>query len=196
MIALRITGLMALLVFGIVAFTPLVNRVNGWMAGTATLARSDAIVVLGRGGADSDGVLTNRSLRRVLRGIALYNDALAPILVMSGSTAETEARSNLARGLGVPGAAILTAGHALTTREEAQQLAKLLQPLGRCRILLVADPIDMPRTSRLMERAGFDVRPAPTASSGPSSPESRLSLAGDLAVELLALAHHRLVGAL
>jgi uncharacterized SAM-binding protein YcdF (DUF218 family) len=166
------------------------------MAGTPRLEPSDAIVVLGRGGADADGLLTNRSLRRVLAGISLYENALAPVLVLSGSTAETHARRNLARGLGMPDAAILTGRPALTTREEAAEVTRLLQPLGRSRILLVADPIDMPRASALMTRAGFVVRPAPTASSGPSNPESRLGLARDLTIELFAWAYYRLVGAL
>jgi uncharacterized SAM-binding protein YcdF (DUF218 family) len=193
---LRALGLAGLLLFGIAAFTPLANRMNAWMAGTPKLEQSDAIVVLGRGGADADGVLTNRSLRRVLTGISLYDRALAPVLVLSGSKAETEARRSLARGLGIPDSAILTGRQALTTREEAAEIEKLLLPLGRTRILLVADPIDMPRASALMSRAGFVVRPAPTTSSGPSNPESRLGLARDLTIELCAWAYHRLVGAL
>jgi len=194
--SLRALGLAGVLMFGIAAFSPLANRMNAWMAGTPTLEASDAIVVLGRGGADADGVLTNRSLRRVLTGISLYDRALAPVLVLSGSKAETDARRILARGLGVPDSAILTGHQARTTREEAAEIERLLRPLGRSRILLVADPIDMPRASALMKQAGFVVHPAPTASSGPSSPESRLSLARDLTIELCALAYHRLVGAL
>ena len=194
--SLRALGLAGLLVFAIVAFTPLANRINAWMAGMPTLEASDAIVVLGRGGADADGVLTNRSLRRVLTGISLYDRTLAPVLVLSGSKAETDARRILARGLGVPDSAILTGHPALTTREEAAEIERLLRPLGRSRILLVADPIDMPRASALMKQAGFVVHPAPTASSGPSNPESRLSLARDLTIELCAWVYHRLVGVL
>src|SRR5262249_61736925 len=126
--ALRAIGLLGLLAFSIAAFTPLANRMNAWMAGTPHLEPSDAIVVLGRGGADADGVLTNRSLRRVLTGISLYESALAPVLVLSGSKAETEARRSLARGLGIPDSAILTGRQALTTREEAAEIEKLLLP--------------------------------------------------------------------
>ena len=75
---LRAIGLFGLLAFSIAAFTPLANRMNAWMAGMPHLEPSDAIVVLGRGGADADGVLTNRSLRRVLAGISLYENTLAP----------------------------------------------------------------------------------------------------------------------
>jgi uncharacterized SAM-binding protein YcdF (DUF218 family) len=193
---LRYVGLIALLLFAIAAFTPLANLLNIWMAGQAHVEPSDAIVVMGRGGADADGVLTNRSLRRLLLGVALYNDDLAPVLVLSGSKGEAEARKALARGLGVPDEAILVSTKARTTREEAADVRDLLLPLGRHHILLVADPIDMPRSRTLMERAGFVVHPVPTAASGPSNPESRLGLVRDIAIELSAWAFYRLAGAL
>ena len=196
MYGLRYVGLTGLLLFVLAAFTPLANLLNIRMAGQAHIVPSDAIVVMGRGGADSDGVLTNRSLRRLLLGVDLYNGALAPVLVLSGSAPETEARKALAREMGVPDKAILVSAKAQTTREEASEIRGLLLPLGRQRILLVADPIDMPRTRVLMERSGFEVRPAPTASSGPSTPESRLGLCRDIAIELSAWAYYRLSGAL
>src|SRR6266852_1439628 len=139
------------------------------MAGAATLEPADAIVVLGRGGADTDGVLTNRSLRRLLRGVGLYQDGFAPLLVLSGSAEETRARMTLARGYRIPEMAILTTAQARTTKEEAGELARLLLPLGQRRILLVADPIAMPRARALMEKAGFVVHPVPTAATGPSN---------------------------
>ena len=194
--SLRWLGLIAFTLFVVAAFTPLANLLNVRMAGVADVGPSDAIVVMGRGGADTDGVLTNRSLRRVIRGISLYEGAFAPLLVLSGSADETRSRMALAQGLGVPGSAILMASQAHTTREEAEQLGKLLLPLGRRRILLVADPIDMPRSRALMERAGFVVRPAPTAAGGPSNPEARLGLVRDIAIELTAWAYYRLRGIL
>ena len=193
---LRLLGLAGLVVFATMAFTPLANYINIRMAGVARLEPSDAIVILGRGGADSDGILTNRSLRRVVRGIDLYRQGLAPLLVFCGSLEEIRARANLARALGVPDPAILSAPAARTTREEAEEVGKLLLPLGRKSVLLVSDPIDMPRARALMERAGFTVRPAPTAASGPSQPEARLGLVRDLLIELSAWTFYRVTGAL
>jgi len=193
---LRLLGLAGLVVFATMAFTPLANYINIRMAGVARLEPSDAIVVLGRGGADSDGILTNRSLRRVVRGIDLYRQGFAPLLVFSGSFEEIRERANVARALGVPGPAILSAPAARTTREEAEEVRKLLLPLGRKNVLLVSDPIDMPRARALMERAGFTVRPAPTAASGPSQPEARLGLVRDLLIELAAWTFYRVTGTL
>ena len=193
---LRLLGLLGLLLFAVAAFTPLANSLNIWMAGMAMLEPADAIVVLGRGGVDTDGVLTNRSLRRTLDGIGLYGDGFAPVLVLSGSADETSARARLAQGLGVPSGAILRTSSAKTTRGEAEEIRRLLIPLGRRRILLVADPIDMPRARAVMERAGFTVLPAPTAATGPSDPESRLGLLRDILSELAGWTYYRLTGAL
>lgn len=191
---LRILGAVGAFVLFVSAFTPLANWLNRWMAGGERLERAGAIVVMGRGGADADGVLTNRSLRRSLHGIALYRKNLAPLVVFSGTPLEVASRGDLARGLGVPAAAILPAPGAHTTREEATLLAHLLQPHGIRRILLVADPIDMPRTRQFMRREGFEVLPAATASSGPDGPESRLWLVRDIGIELTAWAYNWIVG--
>jgi uncharacterized SAM-binding protein YcdF (DUF218 family) len=193
---LRLLGLVGLLLFAVAAFTPLANRLNIWMAGVPMLEPADAIVVLGRGGADTDGVLTNRSLRRTLDGVSLYGDGLAPVLVLSGSSEETAARARLAQGLGVPPGAILRTASTNTTRGEAEEIRRLLLPLGHRRILLVADPIDMPRARAVMQRAGFTVLPAPTAATGPSDPESRLGLLRDIVSELAGWTYYRLTGAL
>jgi len=193
---LRILGLAALLVFVVAAFTPVSNWLNVWMAGAARIEPADAIVVLGRGGADSDGVLTNRSLRRLMHGIELYRKRLAPLLVLSGTGEETGARAALAEGLGVPATVIMQVSSVHTTREEAERIGELLLPRGRRRILLVGDPIDMPRARAVMERAGFTVLPAPTAATGPSLPEGRLGLLRDIATELGGLAYYRITGRL
>ena len=195
-LGLRILGLAALLVFVVAAFTPVSNWLNAWMAGAARIEPADAIVVLGRGGADSDGVLTNRSLRRLMHGIELYRERLAPLLVLSGTGEETGARAVLAEGLGVPATVIMQVSSVHTTREEAERIGELLLPRGRRRILLVGDPIDMPRARAVMERAGFTVLPAPTAATGPSLPEGRLGLLRDIATELGGLAYYRITGRL
>ena len=193
---LAMLGIGGLLVFVAAAFTPLPNWLDAWLAGTPRLERADAIVVLGRGGSDTDGVLTNRSLRRVMHGIELYRAVLAPRLVLSGTGEEAGARATLARGLGVPQGAIVQVGSARTTVEEADQIAQLLLPRAERRILLVADPIDMPRARAVMEHVGFTVLPAPTAATGPTAPEGRLALLRDIATEMASLAYYRITGSL
>jgi uncharacterized SAM-binding protein YcdF (DUF218 family) len=197
--ALRILGAAGLIGLGVAAFSPLANALNAWMAGTPRLEPAEAIVVLARGGVDADGVLTNASLRRTLLGVTLYKNGLAPLLVFSGGISpdgldEAAVRAALAGGLGIPAGAVLIASPVRSTRDEGAVVRRLLEPRGIRRILLVADPVDMPRTRAVFERVGFAVLPAPTASSGPSDPESRLSLLRDLAVEMLGLVYYRLAG--
>ena len=126
----------------------------------------------------------------------IWMAGLAPVLVLSGSAEETQARARLAQGLGVPSGAILRVAPTHTTKGEAEALRRLLLPLGRRRILLVADPIDMPRARAVMERAGFTVLPAPTAATGPSDPQSRLGLLRDIVSELAGWMYYRLAGVL
>ena len=190
----RLLGLVTVALVIVGAFTPLANVVNRRMGGAPRIERAEAIVVAARGGTDADGVLTNRSMRRTLLGIALYGRGLAPVLVFSGSDPEIAARLRLARGLGVPLDRIATARGARTTGEEAAALAGVLGPRGARRVLLVADPVDMPRTRLLLERRGFSVLPVPTASSGPGQPEARLALLRDLGIELIAWGFNWLTG--
>lgn len=192
--AVRLLGLATVVLVLVGAFTPLANVVNARMGGTPRVERAEAIVVAARGGSDADGVLTNRSMRRTLLGVDLYGRGLAPVIVFSGSDAEIDARVRLARSLGVPPDHILVAAGARTTSEEAAALAGVLGPRGARRVLLVADPIDMPRTRLLLERRGFAILPVPTASSGPGLPEARLELLRDLGIELIAWGFNRLAG--
>ena len=192
---IRWLGLAAVLLLLVGAFTPLSNAINTWMGGTAELERADAIVVVGRGGTDADGVLSNRSLRRTLLGISLHRDRLADLLVFSGGFEETKARATLARGLGVPPASVVVAASSNTTTEEARAIRALLAPRGVRRVLLVADPVDMPRTRDLLGAHGFVVLRAPTASQGPGNPESRLGLLREIAMEMTAWLYNRVAGA-
>jgi uncharacterized SAM-binding protein YcdF (DUF218 family) len=193
-IVLRALGIAGLFLLAAGGFTPLANVLNVWMAGAARLEPAQAIVVLGRGGADPDAVLTNRSLRRTLHGVGLYHDGLAPLLAFSGGADEAAARRTVALGLGVPAGAVATVPPGHTTRGEAGAARELLAPRGIRQILLVADPIDMPRARALFEREGFTVLPAPTAAGGPSIPESRLNLLREIAIELLGWAYYRAAG--
>jgi len=195
--ALRVIGGAGLLLIAVAAFTPAVNAFSAWMAGEPRLEPAQAIVVLARGGADADGVLSNASLRRTLAGVRLYRSGLAPLLVFSGGAGrlgEAQARARLARGLGVLEEGVLVAIPVGNTRQEAVAAWHALNPRGVRRILLVADPVDMPRARAAFRRVGFEVLPAPAASSGPDHPEPRLYLLRDLAVELIALAYYRVAG--
>ena len=130
----RILGAVALALVAVAALTPAVEWLATRYAEPARLAPADAIVVLG-GDFRPDGWLDTASLRRLVHGILLYRQGLAPLLVLSGTTppagpSEPEVRARLARELGVPSAAILPVIGANTTREEAVRVRAELQAAG------------------------------------------------------------------
>jgi uncharacterized SAM-binding protein YcdF (DUF218 family) len=173
---LRLIGLVSVVAFVLAAFTPLSNVLAARTQVHADLQDADAIVVLAAS-VDIKATLSATSLRRAVEGMVLYQKKLAPLLVFSGPAnrtgiVEARVRTELARVLGIPVAAIITETTARTTREEAMRLAALLQPRGIRRILLVTDAAHMPRSLKLL----------------------RLRVMRQLAQELLARLYYRVAG--
>lgn len=196
----RIVGAAGLVIFLLCAFTPVPNLLDHWLSVPARIEPADAIVVLAAG-VDDDGILTINSMRRMQRGIALYKERLAPLLVVSGprvhetGRSEAEVRAQLAGDMGIAASAIVTLTTARTTRAEATEIGRLLQPRAVRRILLVTDAEHMDRAQRLFVRAGFDVLAAPVLEYfDASAPEDRLSLARGALQELGARLYYRVAG--
>lgn len=122
--------------------------------------KGDAIVVLGcrlfPGGKPSE-----RLRRRMMLAVGLYRDGAAPLLMLSGGgagpVAEAAVMRDLAREAGVPETALLLEAESRNTFENAANAARLLQALGKSRIVLVSDRAHLPRAARLFRRAGLDV---------------------------------------
>ncbi|MFQ5847107.1 MAG: YdcF family protein [Candidatus Methylomirabilales bacterium] len=196
----RLLGFVGVAFFFISAFTPVPNLLSRWFRAPSDLGPAEAIVVLG-GGVRRDGTLSNSSLRRTLHGIVLHRAGLAPLLVFLGPArdegqAEAEIRAELARKLGIAPGVILTESSVRTTREEAARTRALLQGRGVRTILLVADAHHMARARSVFERAGFEVRAAPTdeLSSRASTPEGRFRLMRGVLEECLAWLYYRIAG--
>lgn len=196
----RLLGLGGVVFFMISAFTPLPNILSRRMTTPSRPEPAQAIVVLG-GGIHRDGMLSTSSLRRALHGISLHRKGLAPLLVFLGPArgagpVEAEIRAELARGLGVSPAAILTVTEAWTTRQEAVGVRALLEPRGARRILLVTDSQHLARAGPLFERAGFEVvaASADSISSAQDSPQGRLELTRQVFQELAARLYYRVAG--
>jgi uncharacterized SAM-binding protein YcdF (DUF218 family) len=197
---IRLLGVVAVVAFVLVSFTPLPNALNRWAGVPARLEPAAAIVVLG-GGMTGDGVLSASSLRRAVHGITLFQRGFAPLLAFSGPVsrphgrAEAEVRGEMARLSGASPAAIMTETTARTTREEAARMGALLQPMGVSTILLVTSHAHMARSRQLFENVGFAVHPAPVDDfSRASQPEARWELMRPLMQEFLARAYYRVAG--
>lgn len=131
----------------------------------------DAIVVLG-GGVLNQGTLrpanqlTSSSRDRTTCGVNLYQQGLAPKLVVTGGDGsifgsgpiEAFEMKRWAERLGVPALDILTEEQARTTYENATGAKKLL---GQSSILLVSSASHLPRATALFSTQGFVVTPMP-----------------------------------
>lgn len=198
---LRALGALGLAVYLAIVFTPLPNAVARWISVPPDIGPADAIVVLGGGSDWPGGVLSSTSLHRTVRGITLYRDGLAPLLVLSGgerrtTPSEAALRRALAEACAVPATAIITDERAHTTREEAGLVGGLLRARGARSVLLVTDSHHMVRSRKLFEREGFVVRPAP-ANDSPEpaeAPRARFELMERAIQEIIGLLYYRLAG--
>jgi uncharacterized SAM-binding protein YcdF (DUF218 family) len=136
------------------------------MAGRCSEA--DAIVVLGCRGSTA---LT----RRLDRGIGLFHDGAAPLMVLSGggsgSLPEAEHMRRAALARGVPEAALVIDPVSRSTVENARETARLLSARGLHSVLLVSDRAHLPRAAILFRLAGLRVTgraaiPAPSIRHG------------------------------
>jgi len=198
--ATRLLGAMTVCVFFVAVFTPLPNLALERLGASPALEGADAIVVLGSG-VHAGGELTDASLRRLLHGVALYHRGRAPLLVVSGpanraGVVEARVRSEMARTLAVPASAIVIVETALTTQEEAREVAAALRPRQVRRVLVVSNRLHLVRSLGVFEAAGFVALAAPSAemSDTDERPEARLQLMRHVMKEVVARVYYRVAG--
>lgn len=135
--------------------------------------RAEVIVVLGGATTSADyprqSVEINGAGDRLLYAARLYGQGLADHILVSGGgldwlprrTSQAQEMADVLKFLGVPAEAIWLEPESRNTYENAVFTARLLQPQGIQRILLVASAMHMPRSVRLFEAQGFEVIPMP-----------------------------------
>lgn len=94
---------------------------------------------------------------RAQRGIALYEQGFAPLLIFSGRNIDPRFNdavymAALAREAGVPEGAILIEDQATTTLQNAEESERILQTVGADSILLVTSPYHLRRAALTFER--------------------------------------------
>jgi uncharacterized SAM-binding protein YcdF (DUF218 family) len=196
---LGITTFAALLVC---ALTPLPNLLGKNQSVESTVGPADAIVVLGAG-ILIDQSLTDESMRRLIRGMSLYKEGRAPLLVLLGPSLQTRpgrseaaSRAQFAVEFGIPKDAVVTIETAMTTHEESVLTADALRIRRVGKILLVTESIHMRRAKLLFEKAGFTVLPVSSDRffEVALSPQERLRLGLRLAQETVGLVYYRIAG--
>jgi uncharacterized SAM-binding protein YcdF (DUF218 family) len=130
---------------------------------------ADAIVVLGA--AQYDGRPSPVFAARIDHAIDLFDDGLAPYLVVTGGKAEgdrtTEAASARAYAMdrGVPSSAILAEDQSRTTLESMHGVAALMDAHELSSAVFVSDPTHMLRVLRMAADAGITGYGSPTTTS-------------------------------
>jgi uncharacterized SAM-binding protein YcdF (DUF218 family) len=133
----------------------------------------DAVVVLAGGikrqpPSGAPTLLGTYSLDRLICGVMMFKEGVAPLLVMTGGTgdpsqkspAEAEEMRKFAIWLGVPPSSVLSESGSRITAESAVELRRTLPHLQR--ILLVTSAYHLPRATAAFRKQGFaQVTPVP-----------------------------------
>jgi len=124
------------------------------------------------GGCRFNGKLSEATVARVQHGVRLFEQGLAPRLILSGGRwaphrpACAPRMEALARELGVPPGAIIVENQSTRTAENAREVARLLRGEGSPSVLLVTGPLHMRRAKLCFEKAGVRVSCAPAPDTG------------------------------
>jgi uncharacterized SAM-binding protein YcdF (DUF218 family) len=138
---------------------------------------ADAIVVLGA--AQYDGRPSPVFEARLDHAVALYEEGVAPVLVVTGGkavgdrTTEADAARSFAIARGVPEAAILVEDRSRTTLESLRAVGAMLHERDLASAVFVSDRTHMLRVLRIARDQGLTAFSSPTTSSPIDADPSR-----------------------
>ena len=169
-----------------------------WLARPLLVAedlRSRPFIVVLCGGCRFNGQLNDATCARVEHGVHLFQQGLAPRLILSGGrwaphrpTCAPRMKA-LALSLGMAPERIIVEDRSTRTAENAREVTHLLRAHGTSSILLVTSPLNMRRAKLCFERQGVEVSCAPTPRMGHEA-----LLAKEVLHEYLGLAYYRAHG--
>ena len=147
-----------------------VTFVQVWWAGRQDEARkAEAIVVLGA--AQYNGRPSRVLAARLDHAADLYQQGLAPVVVVTGGRAEGDrftesgASASYLHGKGVPDDAILREVQGRNSWQSLAASARFLKAQGIHEVLLVSDPFHAARINGMAEELGLEAATSPTRSS-------------------------------
>jgi uncharacterized SAM-binding protein YcdF (DUF218 family) len=192
--------LIACVLIGLVPWTALMDR---WVReDPSPPAAAEAIVVLSSGVA-GDSTLSDSGADRLLTGLELFRDGVAPRIVTTrvvgyrrGTRVTTDADQRRLVGLAGADSAWAVVDSVGSTRDEAMGAAELLLPLGARDIVVVTSASHTRRACLAFEKVGFRVwcRPAlerDRRTWHARSADQRLSVFRALLYELLGMVKYR-----
>jgi len=181
-----------------VAYGPLSRMLLAGLVRSDALRPADAVLVLGTR-MQTDGDPTAAQLSRLLRGLELVEDGLAPRLMITElprpyASQRPFAEAMLARFK--PEAELVDLGPTLNTRDEAVRAAEYLKKRGLKRIIVTTSPTHTTRGAALLEAQGLEVVAAPARETRfdletLDRPEERLMAFGAIIHERLGILVYR-----
>ena len=148
----------------IVAFTPLCSRLARDLVRRDPLQPADTVYVLGSG-IQTDGELTTEAMSRVVHGLELLGQGLAPRIILPKLRPPTPSYAKpalaLMKNIGLDHE-VLTVGPTYNTFDEAIALSALFHRKGWKRVLLVTAPSHARRAAATFETAGLEVICSPS----------------------------------
>ena len=132
--------------------------------GLEDLPQSDVVVLLGGG-----------SNNRIVHAFRIYRAGKAPVILISGGmlpweTGVTEAQqiADFLVELGAPRSALILENKSQTTRENAVNTAAIFKAYGWQHGILVTSGLHMPRALAAFQKAGLDMTPSASDTTGGS----------------------------
>lgn len=163
---LRAGGVFALLLVGYYVITV----IQVWRAAESDdQRRSQAIIVLGA--AQYDGTPSSVFQARLDHAVDLYEDQVAPLIVVTGGKQHGDRFTEAAAGAGylhrngVPDSAILRETTSRNSWESLAASARFLADREIKRVVLVSDPFHSLRIELIAKELGFDPVTSPTRTS-------------------------------
>jgi uncharacterized SAM-binding protein YcdF (DUF218 family) len=191
---LTVGRLVLLLVLTLTAYGTVTAAQVWWAANRDDASPADAIVVLGA--AQYDGKPSLALQGRLDHATRLYEDGMAPLIVVTGGRKDGDRFTEAAAGAaylersGIPGSAIERETHGASSYASLSATARFLHQAGVTDVLLVSDPFHNYRIQAIADEVGLDAR----ASASTTSPFSGSSELRQMARETAAVALGRLVG--
>lgn len=148
----------------VVGFTPLCAWLSRDLPRRDIVASVDAVYVLGSD-VQTDGELTTEAMSRLLHGLELLGQGLAPRLIVPElsppAPSYRQAAQKVMNNLGLP-QELLSIGPIKRTRDEAVEVAALFRQHGWKRALVVTSPSHSRRAAASLEREGIEVVSSPS----------------------------------
>jgi uncharacterized SAM-binding protein YcdF (DUF218 family) len=181
-----------------VAYGPLSRMLLSGLVRSDALRPADAVLVLGTR-MQTDGDPTSAQLSRLLRGLELVKDGLAPRLMITELPPPYAAQQPFAQALLTrfkPEVEIVDLAPTFNTHDEAVMTAEYLKKRGLKRIIVTTAPTHTYRGAALLEAQGLEVMSAPARETRfdletLDRPEERLMAFGAIIHERLGILVYR-----